>query len=133
VTAGLLVLAAVFLVQSISLGPLARLVPLTVSIPTLALLALQLGFDLSRGAADPPERDELRAFAWIAALPASIALVGIVAAAPAWTLLYLKARGEAWATALGLSAVAGVLPWLVFRFLLPSGSLGGQLGAWLSR
>jgi hypothetical protein len=130
VSALLVAVAAAFLAGTVGLSPTARLVPLTVVVPTLALAVAQLAldlvsrFDARSGRHDRPDaipservadddiapddrrRHEVALLSWLLVLLGLLALVGLRAALPAFTFLFLRARaGESAA----LSAVVALV------------------------
>lgn len=121
-TAILLAAAVLVFLLSLRLGHTARLVPLAVAVPTLALMLLVLVLDLAPGPAgklrslddgdpfrmkayreksgigpDPGEgpptaAGEIGVFLWLLFLVASIYLLGFTAAAACYTYLFLRFR-----------------------------------------
>jgi hypothetical protein len=118
----LLAAAALILLLSMRLGPTARMVPLAVAIPTLALMLLVLALDLAPslggrlrsiderdpfrvkvfrkksgigpepGEAPPTAAGEIVVFLWLLFLVVSIYLLGFTAAAACYTYLFLRFR-----------------------------------------
>jgi hypothetical protein len=132
VTLALLALAGVMLYASVGLSPVARLVPLTVLVATVALLLAELGLDLSPGFVQRHpslERDvfgieqvrqesreesasdgrslgrrELDLCIWLFSLPGLIFLLGLLIALPLFTLLYLRRRSrEGWRVSIAIT------------------------------
>lgn len=139
VGAALMVVAGVAAVLSAGLSPRARLVPLGVSLVTLALLAVEIGASLRSGPAgetaepgaarEPGERAML---AWLAVLIGLVLTAGMPAGLPAYVLLYLRLRGaQSWWFAAGVALAL----WIVLSWGLQM-TLGvrlyrGWLGNWI--
>ena len=132
-TLALLAFAAVILYATAGLSEVGRLVPLSVLIPTLVLLLVQLCLDLAPGFAQKHPlleqkdvfgieqmrliaseeaansvtsrgRRELSVFAWVAFVPAVMYLLGSLIALPLFLLLYLKVRSkEGWVLSVGMA------------------------------
>jgi hypothetical protein len=122
--AGLLLsFAAVIAVLTFRLSPVARLVPVFVLVPTLALLALGFVLELrrarpgslpsrGRGAAPIEASSEHKVLAWILSLPILVVLIGLAPAVLAFTFLCL--RGWARLSLLRSSAIAAVMAAAVY-------------------
>lgn len=132
-TLALLVFATVMLYATAGLSEVGRLVPLSVLVPTLVLLVVQLCLDLAPGfvekhsllekkdvfgieqmrpkAAEEADsgawrgRRELNVFVWVTLVAGLMYLVGALIGLPLFLLLYLKVRSrEGWVLSIGLSA-----------------------------
>jgi hypothetical protein len=119
-------------IMSLTLSPVARLVPLIVSVATAGLLVADVANRArSRAPAttDPPDvtagvsgdgadlRTELGVIAWLAGLLAAGYLLGLAAGLPLYLFLYLRVRsGESWTA----SAVSAALFWCVLHGVLVS-------------
>lgn len=132
-TLALLAFVASLLYATAGLSEVGRLVPLAVLAPALVLLLVQFCFDLAPGFTQKHSlieqkdvfgiermrlkateeaansgasrgRRELSLFAWVAALPALMYLLGSLIALPIFLLLYLKLRSkEGWALSMGMA------------------------------
>lgn len=97
-----------------------RFMPWVVGIPALALCLAQLGLDLRRR--EGPEREaaasprrEAAMWAYFLALVGGILLFGFRVAVPLFILVFLRHWARAsWPLALGLTAAASVILYLVF-------------------
>lgn len=114
----------------------ARLFPLAIGIPTLALCLLQVGLDLMKGGRDekvqvmdlPVDRSvpvplvirrATNVFAWILGLYAAIWLIGFVVSVPLFILLYLLIQAhEPWRIAVAYSFIMLVFLVGVFELVL---------------
>jgi hypothetical protein len=147
-TTSLLGASAVLLYLTLSLGPMARQVPLFVVVTLVGLLFFQLLQDLgrvfSRGpdssaseeTMDRPEAsatrqaragqvDEIEAKAqrftlpWVLALPALAQLLGMLAGPGLFALLYLRVRaGARWRVALAGAVLTVLVLWVLFSVVL---------------
>lgn len=144
------------------LGPQARLVPLVVAVATFALLGAQLLADVRRTqngseapgpyrlawlreqvrrafqptardpAAKQPASRELRIFLWIAALPASVWLVGLAPGVTLYTLIYLHKRAEVdWGRTAAVTTVVAAFPWSLARLGIAGRLYEGALWRWI--
>ncbi len=152
---------AVILYQTAHLGPVARLVPLTIAVPTLMLLVLQLLRDLSpalgrladqRGLRPVLTRPRARLtqrpsadltgeagsgsprqiLAWMAILVALVYLVGLIVASPIFLMSYLRwVARTRWSRAVIVAVVVGLVPY-VLSPMVPILSLqDGLLWRWI--
>lgn len=102
--------------------PDARFMPLVVGIPAIALCLLQLGLEFrdSAGSEAPSEgaielRRELVMWAYFVALVAGILVFGFLLTIPVFVFVFLRHWAQAsWRFALGLTAAASLVLYLVF-------------------
>ena len=134
VTAVLLVVVLVMLTASLSLGPVARRMPLVVAVPTLVLLALELARDMRRPRAGSPQRQasERVLFLWIACLLALVLLAGMAAGIPLFLLAYMRVHfRESWRASLLLSGAMAVMLGVGLQYLLGMPLHPGLVAGWL--
>ena len=152
----LILFAAAILAMTPGLGRAARLVPVWVALPTLALLLVQLALDLSPalrrrcrslasgtrppmerrgGATDreaprhagPDRRTSVRLL-WVLLLPLAIYLLGFLVAVPLHAFFCLRrVWGEGWGPSLATPAALGALLLLIARFVPEIPLWGGWL------
>lgn len=153
----LLGVAAFFLIQSLSLNPIPRLVPLFIAVPTLALIAVQVSLDL-RGNERPGTRVETTVFSasdvyrekalsridtlrqtgrkhiglmWLAIMFGLIYLLGLLPSAPVYSFLYLKVRGRTnWSLSAGIAAGIWLLSYVLLVLLSNSAPYRGKIWIW---
>jgi hypothetical protein len=135
VTVSLLGFAILIAVLSAGLGPVARIVPLSVVFPVIALLLYQIGRELSqrpdaRAEVTPPRIDgERRMLAWLIALAVLVYALGITVGGAVFVVLYLKFEsGETWFVSAASSFAVAVILRGVFAELLGISLEGGLLG-----
>ena len=134
VTAVLLVVVLVLLTASLSLGPVARRMPLAVAVPTLVLLALELARETRRPRAggSPRQASERVLFLWIAGLLALVLLVGMAAGVPLFLLAYMRVHfRESWRASLLLSGAMAVMLGVGLQYLLGMPLHPGLVAGWL--
>jgi hypothetical protein len=128
-------LAAFAIVSALSLGPVARRMPLVVAVPTLALLVVEIVRIRRSGAdaeAQPRGRDERRLFAWIGGLLLLVLALGISAGVPAFLLAFVRGRfGERWRTAIAMALAMAVLLFAGLEQGLGIRLHTGLAGSWL--
>ncbi|MHB8836526.1 MAG: hypothetical protein ACYC9Y_12595 [Candidatus Methylomirabilia bacterium] len=138
-TLALTACAGAFALLSLTLGPVARRVPLVVGSGTFALLIYQCWAEIARGAAAPesdrgPRRREreLAMLATILVLAVLVALAGPAPAAGLYVLFHLRVLGgEAWGTALAFAGGFLVLTTALLRSVLQVRLCEGPLWTWL--
>jgi hypothetical protein len=109
-----------FLLQTLALPPLPRLVPLLVIIPTVALMAAQLVLDWRCGDVLQQGARHYAGVLWVGIMLGMISIGGLQWSPPAYTFLYLKvAAKKSWMPSI---ATAGGV-WLLSAALL---SLAGS-------
>lgn len=80
----------------------------------------------------PATGAELAIFAWLAMLPFLVWLLGVAPTVPLYALLYLRLQArERWSAAILMSAVIGVLPWVLARAGIVGRLYAGALWGWL--
>ena len=147
----LFIVGVVMAVATSDLSRVARLVPMFVLVPTLALLALQLCLDLAPvatrsvrravrglvpgGMATPSavgslaEASSARAILLPLAFLSGILLVGLEWGPPLVTLGYLRvAEQESWGRSAGIALALVAVLWLIFDVALGVALHGGVLG-----
>ena len=102
------------LISAAGLGPVTRLVPIVVAVPTLAILSYQLRQDLlgqpPTGAEAASSGSARPAFLWILVLPPMLLVLGFLLGIPFHTLLFLRVRGrEPWFRSVLMAAGSGVV------------------------
>lgn len=136
VVAGGLAGAAIgFVVLSLGLGPVARLAPLVVGVPTVALLLVQWHRERRRSGSPGPEpappADVLRLVAWLPLLLVGVLVAGLVAGLPVWLAAFLRWRGrQPWAVALAFAAVLLVMLWFAVVVLVDASPTAGGVVPW---
>ena len=159
VTILLLIFVCALFYASLGLSPVSRVVPISVLIPTIALIALQLildiapsvvsrlraidqkdvfGVDHLRGdrrdnSVDPISRRnvELNVILWVLMLPLMIYLLGLIAALPLFAFLYLKVRSaEGWMLSMVTSGVLLAFVYSILRFTFPAALKLGYIWTW---
>jgi hypothetical protein len=142
-TIALLVASGVLLVLTAAFEPGARFVPLSVLVPLLALLAVQLVRDFRAGRAERAAgsapgglndasvtRVEASALGWVLGFGLLLAGLGLLAGPAAFVLLYLRRRSrERWIVALAGGAVTALAYWLILTNALGVDVPGGALRA----
>jgi hypothetical protein len=134
------------IVASAALGPVARRMPLVVAIPTLLLLALELGREWrlarDRGGAEaahhgaPPtsrrQSSERAMLGWLGILLALVVVAGMAAGVPLFLLAYMRVHfRESWRAALGLSGCVAILMTVGLEYLLGLPLHPGVIAGWL--
>jgi hypothetical protein len=151
--------AGFFVIQTLSLNPLARLVPLLVAFPTLWFVAVQLRIDLrtggknfgrenallrsseeyrekvlvARGALDMgiSRKRELLAIIWMFAMFFLTYLFGLLLASPLYTFLYLKIRGrKPWVQSVAIAGAVAALSYLLLILLSDGLMYTGKVWSW---
>jgi hypothetical protein len=112
VTAVLAALVALAMISTISLGPVARRMPLLVAVPTFLLLLVELVRRGPSTSLPTPDRApaERRLFAWVGGLLALVIVCGMTAGVPLF--LVASARrlfGERWMPALAMALAMAVV------------------------
>lgn len=135
VTATLLVVVAAAVVLSLSLGAVARVAPMVVGIPTLALLALELTRDVTQARASTPGATapaaDARVLGWLALLVGVVAVAGVPAGVPAWLGLFLRLRShERWPVVLVMAGGLALALHAVLVWLLRLSPVAGALPRW---
>lgn len=102
--------------DALTLGPVARRMPLAVALPTLAMLAVEIircyRVTAPLDPAAPVSRPlaESRAFAWVGVLALLTWVAGMSVGLPGFLLAYLRLHaGERWRLAAGLALALAVL------------------------
>ena len=134
-TVSLIAVALLFLVGTTHLAGEARIVPMTVLVPLIPLLGYALWRDLRSGPSPAPSAPTGAAsdrwvLAWILALPALVAVAGLIAGSSLFVTGWLRRRsGEEWGASIASGlATAGAL-WLLAATVLDGLPLGGFLPA----
>jgi tripartite tricarboxylate transporter TctB family protein len=100
------------LISSAGLGPVTRLGPVVVAVPTLAIILFQLFRDRRSehppGGQPPSAGRERSGLLWIVLLLAMLLPLGFLVAMPVYTLLFLRVRGrESWPRSLIIAGAVG--------------------------
>jgi len=137
VTAALVAVAVIILFQTLTLSPVARLVPIAVLIPTLALFIFQMILDLRSENGEsqefesnqPPETSRSGALSlkrdsafywigWLCGLLVGLRVLGFFFSLPLFVLIYLRVRSrESWSLVLTMVLVTLVLEYGLFSLL----------------
>lgn len=136
VIGAMLVMVSLSTISSLSLGPVARRMPLVVAIPTLLLLARELAREMRRDREDAgrPSRhaSERALFLWIGGLLALILVAGMAAGVPLFLLAYMRRHfHESWRASLALAGTFAILLVAVLQYLLGVPLHPGLIGGWL--
>ena len=139
VAGAMLAATASVIAASVALGPVARRMPLLVAIPTLLLLAFELGGELrlARGPREAPRiprrRSSERAmFGWIGMLLALVVVAGMAAGVPLFLLAYMRVHfRESWRASLGLSGGVAILLAAGLQYLLGLPLHPGVIAGWI--
>jgi len=137
-TATLALVVGAMVGSSATLSPVARVAPLVVGIPTLALLGLELVRDLTRGRRQPAPDDRAGAaerglFGWLVILLGLTGVVGIALGLPVWLGLFLRLRsGERWTVAAAFAVGLAVVLYGVLEVMLGIRLDGGALTGWVT-
>jgi hypothetical protein len=152
----LLCVVAFFLSQTLALHALARLVPLSVIIPTLAFLIAQVSIDFRGGLpskdktlfgnADQyrekallPKPDEtarrqtsnLAGIVWLVSMLGLVYLLGFLVASVLYTFLYLRFRGRKnWRLSAVVASGVGVLSYALVTILSNGSPYVGKVWLW---
>lgn len=123
VTLTVLAVFAYGLVETQGLSPRARLFPLAATLPALVLATVQLarGFRRPPGADPPPPEAAVtpHALLWFAGFFAGMWLVGLLAALPIFSVVYLRfASREPWRRAALYAALAWASAYFLFVTVL---------------
>ena len=133
-TSILALVVAVGVVSTSTLGPSARMAPLIVGIPTLALFAFELARDIARrsptGDGHTDWASERRLIAWLALILVCVALAGITLGVSLWLSLFLAFRSrERWTTALAFAGALATVLYAVLTVVLRMPLLAAALWA----
>ena len=152
VVTGVMLLGVIgVIVGSLPLGPVASRMPRVVAVPTLLLLALELGRQLrlardARGAslsaeasakAEVPrisrrQSSERAMFGWIGILLALVAVAGMSAGVPLFLLAYMRVHfHESWRASLLLSGTVALLLTAGLQYLLGLPLHAGLFAGWV--
>lgn len=142
---GMTLIFSILIAIGMGYNPLARLIPLVVSVPALLISFTQFILDLRetlRG--EPPDQEaagkegarrkekrgfspqelrhrELLAVGWLLAFLGLIILAGFLAAIPIFILVFMRLYGrESWRLSLGLAVVLLIFVYAVFEIILGS-------------
>lgn len=136
---GLMLLILIFLLTISADYPFQlKLLPWIFIPLAIILLAVQIVMDLRNEAAGIPlaewvdavkhgNRRYLKAVLWILGLFGFLYLAGFIAAAPVFTILFLRSNGETWRQAAGLSILGWGIFFIVFIYALNVRLYEGQI------
>jgi len=143
VTSAVALFVGTLFVLALGYGELARLVPLAVVVPVLALVFLQWGLDLvgvvhagdengSTPTADSNGPNAMKTFGWLLLFPGLAYLLGFAVGAPVFTLLFSRIRSrESWRLSVTLAAATWVVAYGGFVVALGARLYEGWLFRWL--
>jgi hypothetical protein len=113
----------IILLQTISLSPVSRLVPMAILLPTLALFAAQFALDLKGREREVPSPNLsadawLKLAGWLLSLLVGITVLGLFLSLPLFLFLYLRIRArEGWLLALTLALATLLLEYCLFSLI----------------
>ena len=143
-TAVLMLVAAGLVALSLDLGRVARVIPLAVTVPTAILLTTQFAVEWKAArlngarttvyAERPPETpSELAFWGWTVGLISGVYLAGMAAAAPLFTLAYLRAHARCgWRDSVVVAGIVWLTAYWLMQRALQLQVYEGHLSAWLA-